>query len=97
MGDIHIYRASDQPATRWVDNHTDREIVFTLKPNRLVWCYNCNRRRPAKNCIVHSYYDATYFFCATGKGCKSEREIKAKRSREYRNRSRGQKRRWAAV
>lgn len=91
---VHIYRAADQPATRWVDYNLDKPHVFKLKPQALVWCGCCYKQRMAKNCIVHQYYDCTLFWCAQGKGCKGEREITAARNKLFRVRSDGAKRGW---
>jgi hypothetical protein len=93
---VHIYTTNEQPATRYVDSNGPTPYTFTQPGNSLIWCRCCERRRPAKNCTVQCYYDATYFWCAPGKGCKDPKVIAAKKRREFRNRSAGQKRRWAA-
>lgn len=92
---MHIYRADDQRATDYVDNVLDTPHRITNPPGRLFWAHCCHKRRPAKNLIVHVYYDCTAFYCAANKGCNDPAFIKAKRNREYRNRSLGNKAAWA--
>lgn len=94
MTTVHIYRERDQPATCWHDYHSGKRMTFRVPANRLLWCWHCNKRRPAKNLVVHAYYDCTMFFCAIGKGCRGKREIEAKRRKLFKARSEGQKRRW---
>ena len=62
---IHIYRAVDQPATRFeldVSNE-DEPIIIEYPPYKLLHCYSCGRLMAAKDLIAHAYYDGTYFFC----------------------------------
>ena len=94
---LHIYRASDQNATRHrVDFGPPLGARwFTYPKHKLFWTQCCEQRRYAKNLIIHCYYDATYFFCKTGTGCKDPFFIAAKRRREFRNRSAGNKAAWA--
>jgi hypothetical protein len=71
---FHIYRAVDQPATRYAIALLDRNHWVKNPPNRLLPTSCCKvrrkpARRPAKNLIAHVYYDGTYFFCRKGKGC----------------------------
>lgn len=54
--------------------------------NKLLWCECCRQKRPAKNCVVQSYYDHLSVWCSAGE---------AKQGREFRNRSAGQKARFA--
>ena len=84
-----------QPATRWTDTHSGEPMVFVWPGNLLLWCGCCNRRRPAKNCVVQSFYDGLNVWCAPEKGCKDPRVIAAKKRAEFRRRSEGQKRRFA--
>lgn len=91
---IHIYSAKNQKATRYYDGNGSKPMTFTNKPKRLLWVGCCNRKRRAENCIVQCYYDYTAYWCAPGCGCKSAREIKAKRNKEFRNRSRAAKLGW---
>ena len=90
----HIYFELLQPATRWRCGHCDPPTVIEWPRNRLLWVQCCGKRRPAKNCVLQSYYDGPYVWCADGKGCKSPKLLAAKRRREFRNRSAGQKARW---
>lgn len=89
----HVFTERLQPATRWIDYHWRKPVITQCPGNLLLWCECCKRRRPAKNCMVQSYYDCLRFWCAAGKGCKSKREINAKKRRAFQNRSAGQKRR----
>ena len=91
---IHIYRVAAQSATHWHDDCSGRRMTFKYLGNHLLWSECCQCRRPAKNLVVHQYYDCTLFFCAPGKGCKGEKEIRAKARRLFLRRSEGQKRRW---
>ncbi|HEY6965840.1 MAG TPA: hypothetical protein VI229_00100 [Burkholderiales bacterium] len=94
---LHIYRASDQPATRYVVDVSEGIKPFTIRnsPKRCLYAMCCRRRRVAANLIAHVYYDATMFFCRQDKGCKGERERTRKAAREWRNRSRAMKAAWA--
>jgi hypothetical protein len=94
---MHIYHEPSQPATSFKDYNFDPPMEFTAPGNRLYWTHCCYRRRPAKNSVLQVYYDLINIFCAPGKGCKSSKEIKAKRKREFTNRSRAQKARWAKL
>lgn len=65
---MHIFTAGNQPATRY---KTDFGFWMTIKPTRLLWCWNCDKRRQAKNLVVQSYYDGDRFFCKDG--CKKRK------------------------
>ena len=63
---VHIYRADDQPATRFELPAFDvgkKPHVITNKPGRLLQCGSCYRKRRAKNMIAHAYYDGINYFC----------------------------------
>jgi len=92
---IHIYRADDQRATDYVDHVLDTPHHYTNPAGRLLWAQCCWKRRPAKNLIVHVYYDCTNYFCARDKGCNDPAFLKAKRNRAFKNRSLGNKAAWA--
>ena len=92
---LHLYRANDQRATDYVDNLFETPHRCTNPPGRLLWAHCCWKRRPAKNLIVHVYYDCTPYYCAPGRGCKDPAFIAAKRRRAFRNRSIGNKAAWA--
>ena len=71
---LHIYRARDQPATRYsvtLDMPDGPETMwFTCRRRKIFFCFTCKLRRWAGNLTAHVYYDNTYFFCKPGKGCK---------------------------
>jgi len=92
---LHIFTEQMQPAMHWTDVHGQEPVEFIWPANRLLWCECCHQKRPAKNCVVQSYYDGLYVWCAAGKGCKDPRVIAAKRRREFQRRRAGQKRRFA--
>lgn len=92
---LHIYTASCQPATGFTDHHFDPPVQRGYSPGKLLWTDCCETRRPARNLVVQCYYDGDRIWCAPGKGCKCPDLAKKKRRREFRNRSLGQKRRWA--
>lgn len=97
MSLVHIYTAKIQPATNWTDNNGLQPFTVQWSANRLLWCLCCDKRRPAKNCVVQSFYDTLYIWCASDKGCKHPKIIVAKRRLEFRNRSAGQRARWARL
>ena len=70
-GEVHIYTAPKQPATRWVDSNLDPPRVIEWPAHRLVFAYCCGKRRLAKNCVVQSYYDGVYIWCAPERGCNA--------------------------
>lgn len=94
---IHIYAASWQPATNWVDANIDPPGRGGFSAGTLIWCDCCGKRRRAANVVLQIYFDSTRRWCAPDKGCRDPRVIAAKRRREHRNRSAGQIRRWARV
>lgn len=70
---LHIFRAKDQPATRFCLNlfAPDGKRLWIKNPrNRLLHANCCKKRRPAKNLVAHVYYDGTWLYCRRGKGCK---------------------------
>ena len=69
---VHLYTAPAQPATKFRDTHTvsGRALVFTTPRYRLLWTSCCRKRRPAKNLLVHVYYDEMRYVCRPGKGCR---------------------------
>lgn len=69
---LHIYRASHQPATCFMDHYFGTRPVKN-PANRLFWAHCCRRRRPAKNLTVQVYYDQIVFWCRPEKGCKGSR------------------------
>ena len=72
VGNIHIYRAKDQPATRyWVGFSETDGIWIRHKSRSRCRCFKCKKLRWAKNMIAHVYYDGVYYFCKAGKGCKA--------------------------
>lgn len=68
---LHVYRARNQPATRYrVELAPNDGVWIRSKPRALLPCFDCRKKHYAKNLLVHVYYDGTYFFCRPGKGCK---------------------------
>jgi len=92
---VHIYTAALQPATQFTDNTMDEPWHAGYSVGKLLRCECCNNRHPARDVVVQCFYDGWRFWCAPKRGCKNPRLIEAKRRREFRNRSQGQKRRWA--
>jgi hypothetical protein len=92
---LHIYRTNVQPATDWMDMNSSEPIQMSWPPETLLWCCCCGKQHPASGCVVYSYYDGPMIYCADWHGCKDPQVIAEKRSREFRNRSVGQKARWA--
>ena len=91
---IHVYTEAFQPATHWFNGHGAFPMEFNWPRNRLLRCGCCRKRRPAKNCMVQSYYDGLDVWCTPGKGCKAPAVTAARARQESRNRSAGQIRRW---
>ena len=94
---IHIYTAAMQPYTKYVDNTFDPPWECSTPGGRLVYCECCGKRRFARDVVVQCYYDGRRLWCAPERGCNNQRLLESARRREFRNRSNGQKRRWAAV
>jgi hypothetical protein len=91
---LHIYTASPQPATDWTDHHSSEPMQMGWDADTPLWCGCCRRQRPARDCVVYSYYDGPLVFCAQGRGCKDPQAVADKKALEHRNRSAGQKARW---
>jgi hypothetical protein len=94
---VHIYTAALQPATKFTDNNFEEPMEFTKPGGSLLWCECCGKRHPARDVVVQCFYDGWRFWCAPERGCKNPKLTEAKRRREFRNRSLGQKRRWARL
>lgn len=94
---LHLYAPNLQPYTKYVDATFDPPWECSTPGGRLVYCRCCNKRRFARDVVVQCCYDGHRLWCATGRGCNNPKLIEAERKRKFRNRSRGQKRRWAAV
>lgn len=62
---VHIYRANEQPATRWkIDmGPGKRPLVVKNAPGRLLQCSHCYRIRRARNMVAYVYYDSTDYVC----------------------------------
>lgn len=71
MTRVHVHRAKDQPATRYVVELGDHRFTVINRRRTMLPCFRCRRKRRAANLFVHAYYDGTYFFCKPGKGCKA--------------------------
>lgn len=91
---LHIFTETLQPATGWTDWHSGEAIQMRYEPEELVYTCCCGERRPAKDCLVQSYYDGRRVWCAPGKGCKDPEVVAAKKAHIFANRSAGQKARW---
>lgn len=70
MPNVHVHRAEDQPATKYVIWLDENKVNVTNPRRRVFYCFRCSRPRIAANLIVHVYYDGIYYFCKPGKGCK---------------------------
>ena len=68
-GGVHIYRAPSQPATRF-EIFFDKRHIFRYAKRHLFPCRKCRKMRWAANLVTQVYYDAQYFWCREGKGCK---------------------------
>ena len=68
----HIYRAVEQPATRFMVYLDDkRRHRFQYRRRQLCRTDCCRRLRQRGNCVVQVYYDAIYHWCRNGYGCKA--------------------------
>jgi len=56
---MHIYTAKIQRATKY---KCDAGFVIKIKPRKLLWCWNCNKRAWAQNMVVQTYYDGDRFY-----------------------------------
>jgi hypothetical protein len=71
MGDVHIYTAKEQPATRYkVDGGGRTSFIVRRSPRALMYCHDCKRQRWAKYLVVQTYYDMTAVWCKRGHGCR---------------------------
>ena len=91
---MHIYTEKIQPATSWIDPHSGEPMQMGFDPEKLIYAHCCDHPRQAKDCNVQCYYDGLSIWCAPDKGCKDPQLIAARKAREFRNRSAGQKARW---
>jgi hypothetical protein len=66
-------------------------------PEKLIYAHCCGKQRPAKDCLVQCYYDGLSIWCAPEKGCKDPQMIAERKAREFANRSKAQKARFAQV
>lgn len=86
-----------QPATGWTDTHSGEPMFLSFEPDALIYTHCCRQKRPAKDCVVQSFYDGLQIWCAADKGCKDPQLIAAMKAKEFANRSAGQKARRAKV
>jgi hypothetical protein len=91
---IHIYTEKMQPATSFVDNHSDEPIQMGFDPDEMIYTNCCEKPRLASECLVQTYYDGTDVWCAPEKGCKDPQVIAEKKATQFKNRSEGQKKRY---
>ncbi len=94
---LHIHTETMQPATGWIDTHSGEPMQMGFEPEKLIHALCCAELRPAKNCVVQSYYDSLSIWCAPEQGCKDPQVIAAKKAREFENRSAGQRMRWTRM
>ena len=80
-GEVHVWRADPQPATRWFVWLDNRRLWTRWSPFKRLRCYECGRRRIARNLIVHAYYDEVRVFCKPDLQCSRARMKQRKRSR----------------
>lgn len=66
----HIFTASMQPATNFVDRNCEKPMRFRCKPQSRKFTYCCRKKRFARNLTVQVFYDSIRFWCRDGKGCK---------------------------
>ena len=97
MTTMHIYTAPTQPATGWIDTHSGEPIRMGFEPEKLIHTDCCREKLPAKDLVVQSLYGCLRVFCAEGKGCKDMTVFANKKARAFKNRSEGQKARWARI
>lgn len=76
---LHIRRAERQRATRYRvtvshgDNIYKLYTIIVRNPDRRTFkTVCCAKRRIAKNLNVQVYYDATYYSCMPGFGCRTK-------------------------
>ncbi len=73
---VHIYRANDQPATRFFDVNVGPHGRWFRCRRRRMWRTDCcGKRRWAAHVRVQVYYDHIHRFCADGRGCQ-QRKVK---------------------
>lgn len=82
VGDIHIYRETSQPATRFTDYHMDPPMVFTYSSRRQAWCERCCRKRWMRNLLAQVYFDAIYMFCADRAECDAAMKPRKRKARK---------------
>lgn len=75
VSNVHIFRAKDQPATRYsytldIGKRVETHWI-TNRRRKVLFCFTCKQRRWACNLTAHVYYDGVYYFCKKGKGCKA--------------------------
>ena len=54
---LHIYTEAMQPAIGWTDTHSGEPMHMGFAPEKLIYAHCCGKQRPAKDCVVQSYYD----------------------------------------
>jgi len=66
----HLYTATMQPATCFVDRNSDKPMWFRYKPRCILLARCCCKLRWAKHLLVQVFYDGWRFWCRPGRGCK---------------------------
>ncbi len=70
---LHIYRAKNQPATRFKTDFGSFVAWTRYKRRTQLWANCCKKRRYATYLFAHVYYDGVWFYCRPGRGCKHRR------------------------
>ena len=91
---IHIYSASLQLATAFVDDCGEVEMRSGYAPDKMIFCDSCDECWPASQMIVQCYYDGRRFWCANGHGCKDKARMEAHRERSRLRRSHSARMAW---
>ncbi len=66
----HLYAEGNQEAVDFTDSSGPAPMRFQYSPHKLFHCWNCRRRRQARNLYVQCFYDSTRFFCKDKAKCK---------------------------
>ena len=63
-GTSHIFSASNQPATDFMDYTFGPPERIVCSPFAIRRCWKCRKRRIAKNLTVQVFYDGNRYFCS---------------------------------
>ena len=70
---LHIFRARDQPATRYKVDFGNFSTTIQNRRRTQIWARCCKRKRWATYLVAHVYYDGIWYYCRRGRGCKHNR------------------------